>query len=82
MQIVRDQCWTNETLKTVNWVAEDLMPAREDERDDVDATGAPEKELEALLKGKFRIPHYFHVLHLTCLFPQLRSGNTTIFAAS
>ncbi|KAH8119036.1 hypothetical protein DFH11DRAFT_1686038 [Phellopilus nigrolimitatus] len=51
--IVRDQCWMNETLKTVDWVAEDLMP-------DIDDSGnATEDELSALLNGTYtpsRIP--------------------------
>lgn len=51
-QIVRDQCWINETLKTLDWVAEDLMPDIEGDEDDMDIAGAPEEDLEALYKGK------------------------------
>ncbi|KAL5523559.1 hypothetical protein ACEPAG_7732 [Sanghuangporus baumii] len=59
LEIVRDQCWINETLKTINWVAEDLMPESEDEQGDEDNMGAPEEDLKALLKGIYtprRIP--------------------------
>ncbi|KAL5528641.1 hypothetical protein ACEPAF_7777 [Sanghuangporus sanghuang] len=59
LEIVRDQCWINETLKTINWVAEDLMPESEDEQSDENNMGAPEEDLEALLKGIYtprRIP--------------------------
>ncbi|EJD02730.1 uncharacterized protein FOMMEDRAFT_156063 [Fomitiporia mediterranea MF3/22] len=59
LEIVREQCWINETLKTVEWVAEPLMAEGEDERSDVDEMGAPEEELDAVLKGAYvpkRVP--------------------------
>jgi len=47
-QIVREQCWLNETLLGCNWVPETLKPNDEELPDDVPAT---EEGLEAVLTG-------------------------------
>lgn len=47
MQVVRDQCWINETLKAVNWTKEDEEMKNEDL-----GNHATKEELEALLNGK------------------------------
>lgn len=59
LQIVRDQCWINETLKATNWTAEELMPDAESDGDEADTMCTPEAELDALLKGKYFIQNRF-----------------------
>lgn len=48
LEIVRDQCWINEALKTVSWTREDASNVDEDFGD-----SATREELEALLNGSF-----------------------------
>ncbi|THH05353.1 hypothetical protein EW145_g4857 [Phellinidium pouzarii] len=56
LEIVRDQCWINETLKTVEWIAEDLMTdfSKDDSRGDTDTASSTDEELAALLNGNYR----------------------------
>lgn len=47
MQIVRDQCWLNETLKACTWVPEGR------EQEEIDETDVnTETDLQALLNGR------------------------------
>lgn len=49
LEIVRDQCWHNETLNGISWLPEAIAgpPVTEDP-----GTGATEEELRALLTGR------------------------------
>ena len=51
-QIVREQCWLNETLLGCNWVSETLKPNEEGLPDDVPAS---EEGLQAVLTGLYYI---------------------------
>ncbi|KAF9528552.1 hypothetical protein CPB83DRAFT_315918 [Crepidotus variabilis] len=51
LEIVREQCWLNETLLSCHWAPEGLTSAEDDSpADDADAT---EAELQAVLAGTF-----------------------------
>ncbi|KAI5117227.1 hypothetical protein M0805_001585 [Coniferiporia weirii] len=56
LEIIRDQCWLNETLKTVDWIAEDLMSEvdGDDNGSDQEASGSTGEDLDALLSGNYR----------------------------
>ena len=49
-QIVREQCWLNETLRSCQWVPEGLNPdTASEEPDDSNVT---DDDLQAVLKGE------------------------------
>lgn len=54
LEIVRDQCWHNETLNGISWLPEAIAgpPVTEDPD-----TGATEEELRALLTGRLILPY-------------------------
>ena len=64
LEIVRDQCWLNETLNGISWMPEAIAgpPVTEDPD-----TGATEEELRALLSGQLK-PHF------ASLAPNITSG--------
>jgi len=49
-QIVREQCWVNETLLSCDWLSEGMTLAHEEE-DLSDSVPATEEGLEAVLSG-------------------------------
>jgi len=65
LEIVRDQCWHNETLNGMSWLPEAIAGPAVTE--DID-TGATEEELRGLLTGRsisFRAPRVSqHIRHL------------------
>lgn len=63
LEIVRDQCWLNDTLGEISWVPEVIagLPVKEDP--DTEAT---EEELRAVLSGQpQKAPFIFQLLCLT-----------------
>jgi len=57
LEIVREQCWLNETISGYQWIPEGLISGQQDE--ETDDTEATEDDLQAVLKGTFtprRIP--------------------------
>ena len=56
-QIVREQCWLNETLLGCNWVSETLKPNEEELPDDVPAS---EEGLQAVLTGLCHILFFWN----------------------
>jgi hypothetical protein len=62
LEIVRDQCWLNETLNGISWMPEAIAgpPVTEDPD-----TGATEEELRALLSGQLNpvLLHWPLTLH-------------------
>ena len=68
LEIVRDQCWHNETLNGISWLPEAIAgpPVTEDPD-----TGATEEELRALLTGRLILPYAPHGLtsHQALILP-------------
>ncbi|TDL26215.1 hypothetical protein BD410DRAFT_784285 [Rickenella mellea] len=57
LEIVKEQCWLNESLRTCEWVPESTEPAQDLGGDDVNE--ATEADLQAILNGTFeakRVP--------------------------
>lgn len=73
LEIVRDQCWLNDTLNEIPWVPEAIsgLPVAEDPD-----TGATEEELRALLSGQRKKKIPFFVLFFLAL-SDMGSGTYT-----